>query len=621
MTTNSLVNDLGSAFLVGSGAMGTWLRERAGGAYRLVELLNLTAPEAVRAVHAAYRDAGAQVLVTNTFAANPMCLADADAAADCAAINRRGVELVREVAGTTCSAWGSIGPLSLGLRLDDFTREQLVAAYDTQCRNLAGVEALLLETFTDPREAEAALAAACATGVPVIFQMGNTGRGLVGRQRMELLLRLAEKAGARAVGTNCRHPNELLEAVRYLVGSTALPVTAAPNAGHPSIDRGRVQYQFTPADFLALSKAVRESGAAMISGCCGTTPDHIRAVSPILKGLPLVSRAEHICSATEARVAPAEPGLAENPVRTLMQSDAFIISVEIRADRTSSVVDICEGTLEVASAGADLFDVPDKPGASVGRDAAVVAARIQEMTGKPAMAHRPAVHVNVLEAHTALIGSWDLGLRGVLVLTGDPPSIGPLGAVASRVSDLKSSVELLRLIRTLRQGTTITGEPIRNPPDFCAGCTVGRPVPAHLEWLRKKLDAGAEFIFSQPVFDLVTYERLRDMVEPLGGRFFPGVMPLVSRRNAEFLAGGNIPGIKVPEALVAAFGRYEKPEDQRQFGLAQATELALAISAQSKGVYVIMPFGKRCYQDTSTLVRAVRKLRPGRGGSNTNIER
>lgn len=608
MNTDIKLKVLGSAFVIGSGAMGTLLRERAG-AYRLVELLNLAAPDAVRDAHAAYRDAGSRVLVTNTFSANPLGLADADAAAQCGEINRRGVALAREVVGAAGAVWGSVGPLSLGLRHDDFPHEQMVAIYAEQCRALAGADALLLETFIDPREAAAALAAATATGLPVIFQMGNTGRGATGRHRMELLLQLAEKAGVQAVGTNCRPPNELMEAVRYLVGATRLPVTAAPNAGNPSIDRGLVHYPLTPDEFLTLARAVHALGAAMIAGCCGTTPAHIRAVAGELQGLPVRPRVAPAEAVSAGIKAPAAGGPAENPVRTLMQSDAFLISVEIRADRTSEVASICAGALEVAEAGADLFDVPDKPGASVGRDAAVVAARLQEATGKPAMAHRAAIHVNLLEAHTALIGQWDLGLRGLLVVTGDPPSMGPLGAMASRVADLKSSVELLRLIRTIRQGATITGEPIRQPPDLCAGCTVGRPVPAHLEWLRKKLEAGAEFVYSQPVFDVETFERLRDMVAPLGVRFFPGVMPLVSRRNAEFLAGGNIPGIKVPDALVESFGRFEKAEDQRRYGLDHATELSLAIARQSQGLYVIMPFGKSCYRDSAALVRAVRVAR------------
>jgi homocysteine S-methyltransferase len=263
----------------------------------------------------------------------------------------------------------------------------------------------------------------------------------------------------------------------------------------------------------------------------------------------------------------------------------------------------------LAAAGADLLDVPDKPGASVSRDAAVVAAQLQEHAGKPAIVHRAAIHGNLLEAHSALIGYGDLGLHGVLALTGDPPSIGPLGSVATRVGDLKSSVELLRLIRTLREGTTVAGEPIRDPPDLCAGCAVGQPTPAHLEWLRRKLDAGAEFVFSQPVFDRDSAERLLEAVTPLTARLFVGLMPLVSRKNAEFLAQGRIPGIRAPEALAQAFARYERAEDQRRFGLDLAADLTARLVRAARGLYLIPPFGKRGYADAAQLVRLARAAR------------
>jgi homocysteine S-methyltransferase len=293
-------------------------------------------------------------------------------------------------------------------------------------------------------------------------------------------------------------------------------------------------------------------------------------------------------------------------VRQAIESDRTVISVEIRADRGDDLTGICAGALDVVAAGADLLDVPDKPGATVGRDAAVVAARLQEVTGRPAIAHRTAIHCNLLEAHTHLIGAWDLGLRGLLALTGDPPSIGPLGAVTSRVMDVRSSVELLRLVRTLRSGATVTGDPIRDPPDFCAGCAVGRPDPSHIEWLRRKVDAGSEFVFSQPVFDFDEFRRLQDSVGPLGLRLFPGILPIVSARNALFLAGGNVPGIRVPDALVAGFARFECAADQRKFGLDQATDLACRVVPAARALYLIMPFGRRCYTDSAALVRAVR---------------
>ena len=598
--------DLGSTVLIGSGAIGTMLRAAHDAETPLVETRNLQAPETVRALHRAYRAAGSRVLVTNTFAANPVLLAEAGVEAESRAVNEAGVAAAREAAEGQCLVWASVGPLSLGLRLDDFSHEQLLRAYSEQCEALRGADAILLETFVEPREAAAALDAACATGLPVIFQVGNTGRGASGWRRIDALLALASKAGARAIGANCRHPDEIVEVVRYLAARTPLPITAAPNAGTPSIDRGRVTYAYSPDAFLEVARTLCELGVAVVGGCCGTTPDHVARIASALSGRPVASRGSGLAVAGAA-LSPAAPRRAPgNRVRELIASDSFLVSVEIRAERASDLAAICEGAAEVARAGADMFDVPDKPGATVGRDAAVVAARVQDATGVPSICHKAAIHGNLLDAHSAMIGCWDLGVQGILAVTGDPPSIGPLGALASRVNDLKSSVELLRLVRTLRGGATMSGEPIGDPPDLCAGCTIGRAIPAHVEWLRRKLDAGAEFVFSQPAFEADDIRRLQDAVGRLGVRLFPGIMPLANRRNAESLASGRIPGIRIPDALVQAFARFESREDQRKFGVEHALGLARVVAAEARGLYLIMPFGKSCYADAADMVRTIR---------------
>ena len=197
-------------------------------------------------------------------------------------------------------------------------------------------------------------------------------------------------------------------------------------------------------------------------------------------------------------------------------------------------------------------------------------------------------------------------MRGLLAVTGDAPSMGPFAQWARRVADVRSSVELLRLIRGLREGRLLSGERLADPPDFCAGCAVGRPTPAQARWLRAKVEAGAEFAFSQPVFCIEDYERLREVVEGLPIRLFPGVLPLASRRNAEALAGGRIPGIEVPPRVVAAFARYDSPEDQRRHGWDAAAELACAIAASARGLYLIPPFGRRGCADMADLIRRVR---------------
>ncbi|MDA8124431.1 MAG: homocysteine S-methyltransferase family protein [Deltaproteobacteria bacterium] len=600
--------DLGRRILVGSGAVGTVLRRGQDLGGEPVELLNLRRPEAVLALHEVYRKAGSQLLITNTFAANAHFLEESGTAALCREVNAQGVALARQAAEDACLVWASVGPLSLGLRHDDFSEAQLVAIYAEQCGALSGADALVLETFVDPREARAALSAATATGLPVIFQVGHTGRGKNRWTTLAALLAEAEAAGAAAVGANCQHPDDIVDVAAYLLSKTGLPVTASANAGNPSIERGLVRYEFSPGDFVDLAGRLADLGVAVIGGCCGTTPEHIRAIAPFLAGRAVGATAGIEVRKTAIEEAHPAHSASPNRIRELIRSDRFLVSVEIRADRNNSLDDLCKKAKAIAQAGADLFDVPDNPGATVGRDATVTAARLQELLQVPAICHKAVTQSNLLQIHSGLLGAWDLGLRGILALTGDPPSMGPLGALAQRVTDLKSSVELLRLIRKLRAGELINGDRIADPPDFCAGATIGWSAPAQIAWLKKKLAAGAEFVFSQPLFSAEAFRRLQDETAPLGTRFFPGLLPLTSRRNAEFFASGRIPGIRVPDEIVRAFGRYDSGEDQRKLGLELALRQAEAIAAEARGIYLIMPFGKSSHEDTAALVTHIRAL-------------
>jgi methionine synthase / methylenetetrahydrofolate reductase(NADPH) len=604
---SNIAKAFGRTVLIGSGAIGTCLRGTVGIGDEPVELLNLRSPETVKNLHAAYRDAGSQILVTNTFAANALVLGEAGAADRCDDVNRAGVALAREAGGPEGLVWASVGPLGLGLRLEDYPDAALEEIYRRQCLALTEADALLLETFAEPREAQAALAAAAATGLPVIFQIGNTGGGGQRWERVDRLLDEAHRAGVIAVGTNCHHPNEIVRVASYIAAHTNLPVTASANAGHPQIERGAITYEYSPEAFASFALELAAAGVAVIGGCCGTTPEHIRKLSEALGGRPVAARPQPAVFAEPVGPAVRQAGEAANPIRSLLAQKPFIISVEIRAERTRSLEEIVQGAEVVAQAGADMFDVPDNPGATVGRDAMVTAARLQSALDVPSIFHLGVTQSNLMRLHSSLIGGWDLGVRGLIAVTGDAPSMGHLGSLAHRVMDVRSSVELLRLIRSLREGKIINGEGLADPPDFCAGCAIARPIPAQIKWLKTKIDAGAEFVFSQPVFALDDFHRLRDALAGLQIRFFPGIMPLTSRRNAAFLAGGRIPGIVVSSEVAAGFERYESPEDQRRFGLDRACELAAGIAAEASGLYLIMPFGKSCYEDAARIVREVRK--------------
>ena len=611
--TDSIMQELGRFVLMGSGAIGTCLRQASSAGDEPVELLNIRHPEMVRDLHAAYRSAGSRILVTNTFSANTVFFGDAGIGELCHEANRAGVALAREAGGAQCLVWASMGPLGLGLRLDDYSDDGLLSIYRSQCAAFHNADALLLETFVDLREARTALKAACETGLPVIFQIGNTGGGAQRWDRIDHLLYEAHKAGVTAVGTNCHHPDEIVPVASYIGARTDLPLTASPNAGHPRIERGLVKYEFTPDDFAAAAEALLSIGVAVIGGCCGTTPEHIRKVAGSLGrravGLrPSVSVFPDRAPVLAAPVVSERTNAKTNPIRSMMSSTRFLISVEIRANRSQSLSEIVQGASKVAAAGVDLFDVPDNPGATVGRDAMVTAASLQDVLQIPSICHLSVTQSNLTRLHSSLIGCWDSGLRGLLAITGDAPSMGHLGNLAHRVIDVRSSVELLRLIRGLRDGKIINGEGLADPPDFCAGCAISRPIPAQIRWLKTKIDAGAEFAFSQPVFTLDDYKKLCDAMAGLPIRFFPGIMPLTNHRSAVSLASGRIPGIQVPADVVASFGQYELPEDQRRFGLEQAGELAGAISADAFGLYLIMPFGRSCYEDTARIIRRIREI-------------
>lgn len=604
--THCMIQEMGRSVLISSGAMGTCLRQISGSVSEPVELLNIRHPEIVRNLHRDYRSAGSRILVTNTFAANAIAFGDAGFGERIKEVNRAGVALAREAGDSECMVWASIGPLGLGLRLDDYPDDVLLSIYRDQCGMLGEADALLLETFVDLRETRAALQAATETGLPVIFQIGNTGGGALRWNRVDQLLLEAQRAGVVAVGTNCYHPDEIVRVASYIRARTDLPLTASPNAGHPRIERGLVTYEFTPDDFSATALALSEAGAAVIGGCCGTTPDHIRSMAKKLSGRTVRPRPGVQVLPERTVVLPGQTETKTNSIRSMVQSKRFLVSVEIRADRTLSLDEIVQGASRVAGAGVDMFDVPDNPGATVGRDAMVTATRLQNALQIPSICHLSVTQSNLMRLHSTLIGCWDSGLRGLLAVTGDAPSMGHLGNLAHRVVDMRSSVELLRLIRELRGGKIINGEGLADPPDFCAGCGVGNPNAAQIRWLKTKIDAGAEFVFSQPVFTIDDYKKLRDALEGLPLRLFPGLMPLVSHRSAVFLAGGRIPGITVPADVVSAFERYASPEDQRRFGLDQAAQLAADIAKDAAGLYLIMPFGKRCYDDTAGIIRCIR---------------
>jgi len=262
---------------------------------------------------------------------------------------------------------------------------------------------------------------------------------------------------------------------------------------------------------------------------------------------------------------------------------------------------------KIAEAGPDFFDVPDNPGANPGRDCLVCAYLLQQRFGIPVIIHKSATQTNSLQLHSYLLGASEMGIRGVLAVTGDPPHVGPFDRWASRVSDVKSSVELLRLLALLRAGELLNGQPLPEPVDFAAGCAYApmMNLAGQTQWLRRKIEAGAEYVFTQPIYRMEDFEQMTEATSDLKVPIFVGVLPLTSVRQLAYLRSGKIPGILVPDSIASQIERYEKPESQASAGMELAERFIDDLTGRADGIYLIMPFHKDGFSLTERLVKRI----------------
>ena len=594
---NDLKNLLKNGPVCLDGAVGTVLADRTG-QRSLSESLLLTEAgrRVVRDLHAEYAEGGAQALTTNSFAANRITLEREGVAADVAYLNETAVALAKEAGKGKYLIAGSVGPLNLGLQRQDFSPDSLAEIYSEQIDALvrAGVDFLKLETFTDPVEATAALMAVGKHHLPFILQLRGWRRGMA--QNFSIwtpVLHLAEEMEAVTVGCNCAPPQDIAYSLHVLRNMTALPLAAQPNSGTPRIERGTVTWQEPAEGLNAWIQRYLEMGVRIIGGCCGTTPTHMREAARIVREfIPPIQSAmiTELSAPVPERTAPKK---VENPLGHMLESNRLLVSVEIRAGSGRGLREVLDSCARLPLDRIDLFDIPDNPGAGVARDSAMVSVALQDRCGVPAIPHRATTHTNAIQMQSGLLAAWDLGIRGILAVTGDVPQAGDHSGIASRVSDVKSSVGLLRMVGSLNEGKLISGKTISEPCDFVAGCAFNPngPQGPQVNWLRKKVESGARFVFTQPVFDSESLERIEQAAEQFDGiRFFAGILPLASARQARSLADGRIPGIQVPEEIVRDLERFPRPEDQKLRAEELAVELAGKAAAALKGLYLIPPF-------------------------------
>lgn len=589
------------------GAMGTMLYARGVFINRCYDELVLRSPDLVRGIHAAYRDAGAQVLETNSFGASRTRLAQYGLGEQVGEINRRAAEMAREAAGSEILVAGAVGPL--GIRLEPYgptSREEARRVFAEQMAALkaGGVDCFVLETFSDMEELHQALLAArdVDATMPVIAQatLGQDLRTAYGASPEDLAQSLTDW-GANIIGLNCSvGPQAILEAVERMTAVTNVKLSAQPNAGMPREVGGRRMYMASPEYMASYARHLVQAGARVIGGCCGTTPEHIAAMATGLKGLVKTSApaARHVTRVSSAAQPAREslPLAERSRLGAKLAAGRFVTSIEIVPPRGTDISSLERDAAALARAGVDVINVPDGPRAQ-SRMGAIATSLIIEKQGIEAVTHYTCRDRNLLGMLSDLLGASALGLRNLLLITGDPPKMGPYPN-ATAVFDI-DSIGLTNLVNQLNHGQDPGQNSIGEPTSFVIGVGVN-PVsidPEHeLRRFHWKVEAGAEYAITQPVFDPAQLERFLETIADLRVPVIAGIWPLVSARNAEFLAN-EVPGVSVPDEVLrrmrAASARGK--EHAVAEGIAIAREALERVRGLVQGVQVSAPLGRVSY--------------------------
>ena len=580
--------------------MGTMLYSRGVFLNVCYDELNLRQPELVLEIHRDYVRAGADLLETNTFGASPLKLASHGLADDTERINTAAARLARDAAGSRAAVAGAIGPL--GVRLEPFGSlgvDEARDAFARQVRGLlaGGVDGFLLETFSDVAEIGAAIAAVRAEcDLPIIAQMtiGNDGRTAFGTDPSSFGPELVER-GADAVGVNCSvGPHGVLEAVEALARVVTVPITAQPNAGLPRDVGDRKIYMASPEYMASYARRMVEAGARIVGGCCGTTPEHIRAIVGFAKSASVMRVAATEAPASLPAAREPAPLAERSGLGRKLASGTFISTVEIVPPKGVDPEPMFAQVRALKAAGVDAVNVPDGPRAQSRMGALLSGLLIQREVGIEAVVHYCCRDRNLLGMLSDLLGAAASGISNLLLITGDPPKMGPYPD-ATAVFDI-DSIGLTNLVARLNHGLDPGGNDLGSATRFVIGVGVNPAAPDLDRELRRfewKVEAGAEFAITQPVFDLEQLDRFLARANGFGIPVVAGIWPLVSLRNAEFLAN-EVPGITVPDEVLERMRRASAGGKEAALaeGVSIAREMLTAVRQRVQGAQVSAPLGR-----------------------------
>jgi len=599
------------------GAMGTMLYARGVFINRSYDELNLSQPELVREVHTEYLQAGAEVIETNTFGANAFRLEHYGLRDKVREINLAGVRLAREAANqirdkqaTEAFVAGAIGPL--GVRLEPLGKiglDEARAAFEEQIAALVedgpgvGVDLFSIETMTSLTEAEQAVAAARAVApeIPVIVMVtvDEEGNCLDGTSAEAAAERLTA-TGAQAIGCNCSAgPATVLSVIERMRPLTTLPLAAMPNAGIPRAVEGRTIYLTSPEYMASFTRKLVKAGASLVGGCCGTTPSYTRAMRAALRALDAMESGVEVMErrTAETTSAPkvAPPPLAHrSKIGAMVAEGEFVSMVEIVPPRGIDCSKEIEGAAQLHQLGVDAINVPDSPRASARMSAQSLCVQIQQHVGIETILHYTCRDRNVLSIQSDLLGASSIGLKNILCLTGDPPKLGNYPD-ATAVFDV-DAIGLVNIVRNLNCGLDIGKNSIGESTGFTISVAANPGVPDIDQEVRRfayKVEAGAEFAITQPVFDLRVLEEFLRRIEGFRIPVIAGIWPLTSLRNAEFMK--NDLRLAVPDSIMARMAATSSPEAARAEGVRIAQEMLAESRPMVQGVQVSAPFGKEKY--------------------------
>jgi methionine synthase I (cobalamin-dependent)/5,10-methylenetetrahydrofolate reductase len=598
------LQELDTRVLVCDGAMGTMLYARGIFLNKSFDELNLTQPDLVAEVHQAYVRAGADVIETNTFGANRVKLGAFGLADRVHAINVQGAKIARHAARDQVYVAGAIGPL--GIRVEPWGRTGVDEAQEIFREQAAalvegGVDLFVLETFRDVNEIGAAIRAVrsvCA--LPIVAQMtteedGNSLDGVAPESFVPDL----EARGADVVGLNCSvGPAAMLETLERMASVAHVKLAAQPNAGKPREIEGRNLYLCSPDYMASYARRFINAGVRLVGGCCGTTPDHIRAIKTAVRSLaPGAPRTGAKPATAPAAAAPFDaaqgrpllppvPREQKSRMANTLARGGFVISVELTPPRGYQTDVLIEQARRLNIHGVSLVNIPDSPRASARMSALSTAFLVQQQSGVETILHYACRNRTLIAMQSDLLGAHAMGVRNVLLVTGDPPKVGDYPD-ATAVPEV-DSIGLANVVSSLNGGSDIGGQPIGSPTAFHIGVAVNPGALNLDEELRRfayKVEAGAEFAITQVVFDVAEFRAFVERVRPHRIPILAGIMPLESARHAEFMAN-EVPGGRIPDAVVERMRRADADGRAADEGIAIAREIAAEIRPLVQGIQI-----------------------------------